>query len=273
MTFCVIGVFLFAADAYVCFFEYICSMKKYGLIGKKLGHSWSKKWFEDMFLREGISDAGYQLYEMPSLEHLLQWVSQEGIYGFNVTIPYKEEIIPLLDHLDAEAEGVGAVNCVAVDGGRLIGHNTDAPAFAQTLQPLLHPWHTRALILGTGGGAKAVAFALKQLGIDYTFVSRTSQKHPNAISYAEASVQAASTFLIINCTPAGMFPNNDTSPWPTTPPTLSHRHLCYDLVYNPPQTHFLQQAQQSGAATANGLAMLQQQAQLSWQIWLGSLNP
>jgi shikimate dehydrogenase len=151
----------------------------------------------------------------------------------------------------------------------MIGHNTDAPAFAQTLQPLLHPWHSQALILGTGGASKAVAYALQQLGISFTFVSRTPEKHPHAISYAAALDCCSQTYLIVNCTPAGMFPDVDQSPWPNTPP-LTERHLCYDLIYNPTKTRFLQQAKGCGASIVNGLAMLERQAQLSWQIWLDS---
>jgi len=249
-------------------FLYFCSMKKYGLIGKKLGHSWSKKWFEEMFSREDIRDAEYRLYEMPSVEGLHQWVTQEDLIGFNVTIPYKEEVIPLLDQLDEVAASIGAVNCVEVRDGRLIGHNTDAPAFSQTLQPLLKPWHTQshALILGTGGASKAVAYALRQLGITYALVSRTPQDHPSAISYDEALKLAKNNYLIINCTPAGMYPDIDATPWPDAS-ILSDKHLCYDLIYNPLKTRFLHEAESYGATITNGLAMLERQAQLSWHLW------
>ncbi len=241
-------------------------MKKYGLIGGKLGHSWSKRWFDEMFAREGIADAEYQLYEMPSVENLRLWASQEKIRGFNVTIPYKKAVIPLLDATDEMASTIGAVNCVEVRGGRLIGHNTDAPAFTQILQPLLQPWHTHALVLGTGGASKAVAYALGELGIAYCFVSRSPQDHPNSISYAEAASRLKESYLIVNCTPVGMFPNVDVSPW-SEASIFGNKHLCYDLIYNPAQTRFLQEAQRHGAATTNGLAMLERQAELSWQIW------
>ncbi len=241
-------------------------MKKYGLIGKKLGHSWSKRWFEEMFAREGIADAEYRLYEMTSVDHLRLWASQEKVLGFNVTIPYKQDVIPLLDAMDEVAATIGAVNCVEVREGQLIGHNTDAPAFTQTLQPLLRPWHTHALILGTGGASKAVSYALGELGIAYCFVSRRPQDHPNSISYAQAVSRAAESCLIINCTPVGMSPHVDASPWPDAY-CLNDKHLCYDLIYNPIQTRFLQEAESRGAATTNGLAMLERQAQLSWQFW------
>ncbi len=241
-------------------------MKQYGLIGKTLSHSWSRQWFEEMFGREGITDCRYSLYELPSVTRLREWVATNGISGLNVTIPYKEAVIPQLDEIDSIAESVGAVNCVAVTDGRLVGHNTDAPAFLETLQPLLQPYHRAALVLGTGGAAKAVAYALRQLGIEYLLVSRTPQQHPYAVSYDDAADLAASHLLIINATPVGMYPDMDDTPWPY-PHLLGERHLCYDLIYNPRTTRFLREAAANGAKTCGGLAMLERQAQLSWEIW------
>lgn len=241
-------------------------MKQYGLIGNPLSHSWSQRWFEAMFEREGISQAGYSLYPMPTLPDLRQWVADNHICGFNVTIPYKQAAIPYLDLLDEAASAVGAVNCVEVRGRRLIGHNTDAPAFLTTLQPLLQPHHTAALILGTGGAAHAVAYALQQLHIDYKLVSRTPGRHPHSISYTDAGLLTSSHLLLINATSVGMYPNIDDTPWPY-PHLLSERHLCYDLVYNPSPTRFLREAAAAGARTCGGLAMLERQAQLSWDIW------
>ncbi|MBO4599580.1 MAG: shikimate dehydrogenase [Bacteroidales bacterium] len=241
-------------------------MKHYGLIGKTLSHSWSQRWFEDMFEREGITHAQYRLYELPSVAHLRQWVSDNQLNGFNVTLPYKEEVIPHLDAVDEVAAAVGAVNCVEVQGDRLIGHNTDAPAFLSTLVPLLQPYHTSALILGTGGASKAVAYALHQLGIAYQFVSRHPQLHPQALSYRQAADIAATHLIIINATPVGMSPNVEGTPW-QHPAQLGARHLCYDLIYNPEATRFLQESAAQGAQTCGGLAMLQRQAQLSWDIW------
>lgn len=241
-------------------------MKQYGLIGKTLSHSWSRQWFEEMFGREGITDCRYSLYELPSVTRLREWVATNGISGFNVTIPYKEAVIPQLDEIDSVAEAVGAVNCVAVADGRLVGHNTDAPAFLETLQPLLQPCHRAALVLGTGGAAKAVGYALRQLGIEYLLVSRTPQQHPHAVSYDDAAGLAASHLLIVNATPVGMYPNVDGIPWPY-PHLLGERHLCYDLIYNPETTRFLREATAAGAHTCSGLAMLERQAQLSWEIW------
>ncbi len=241
-------------------------MKQYGLIGKTLSHSWSRRWFKEMFEREGITDCRYSLYELPSVAGLHEWVAANGISGFNVTIPYKEAVIPQLDEIDSIAESVGAVNCVAVTDGRLVGHNTDAPAFLETLQPLLQPYHRAALVLGTGGAAKAVGYALRQLGIEYLLVSRTPQQHPHAVSYDDAAGLAASHLLIVNATPVGMYPNVDGIPWPY-PHLLGKRHLCYDLIYNPETTRFLREATAAGAHTCGGLAMLERQAQLSWEIW------
>ncbi len=244
-------------------------MKKYGLIGKSLTHSWSPKWFAEKFAHLGITDAEYRLYEMDSVVNLRQWAIQNQIDGFNVTIPYKEAVMESLDVVDPSARTIGAVNCVVREGTCLVGHNTDAPAFAQTLAPLLRPWHTQALVLGTGGAAKAVTYALGTLGIEATLVSRTPQSHPGAISYSQASQRSSTHFLIVNATPVGMSRLAGLSPWPY-PHMLTPRHLCYDLVYNPSPTAFLIQAAQAGATVCDGLAMLHTQAELSWQLWTAS---
>ena len=153
------------------------SALRLGLIGNPLGHSWSQRWFEEMFRREGIADAFYGLFPLPTLDGLREWVLREGLAGFNVTIPYKEAVIPYLDELSEEARAIGAVNCVSVRNGLLTGHNTDAPAFRETLLPHLKPWHTRALVLGTGGAAKAVCHVLRGLGVEVTLVSRETKNY------------------------------------------------------------------------------------------------
>lgn len=242
-------------------------MKKYGLIGKPLGHSWSQQWFESMFACNGITDVQYRPYELDSIESLRDLVYSEEINGFNVTIPYKETVISYLDLLDGEARAIGAVNCVERCGNLLIGHNTDASAFRLTLEPLLQSHHASALILGSGGAAKAVAYALRQIGIDYTIVSRQPQLHSDAISYSDARILASSHFLIINTTPVGMSPCELDTPWPHVDMLDSTKHLCYDLIYNPLKTRFLLDAEQMGVRTINGLSMLECQAQLSWNIW------
>lgn len=245
---------------------YLCIMKKYGLIGCRLSHSWSQQWFEEMFRRECITDASYQLFELDSVNDLPCWAAENRLSGFNVTIPYKEAAVNHLDDVDSAARAIGAVNCVARCGSRLIGHNTDAPAFAETLRPLLAPEHRHALVLGTGGAAKAVVYALRQLGISATMVSRQPKLHPGSVSYAEAVALSQSHLLIVNATPVGMYPNVHNSPWPDFS-CIGAQHLCYDLIYNPSPTLFLSRAAQQGAATCGGLAMLYRQAELSWDIW------
>ena len=237
-------------------------MKKYGLIGRKLGHSLSQELFE----AQGFKDASYGLYEMESLDRLRQWVEQEHINGFNVTIPYKQEILPLLDAVDDTAAEIGAVNCVSVEGGRLVGHNTDAPAFQHTLEewlPVSELPHT-ALILGTGGAARAVAYALKQLGVEYRFVSRYPELHKDAASYDGLPLDV----LIINATPIGMYPDIDSTPLSLSAPCSPRPSLMvYDLIYNPSQTLLMREATACGAKVKNGLEMLRKQAEMSWDIW------
>lgn len=241
-------------------------MKRYGLIGEKLSHSQSPQWFGEMFRREGITDASYRLYEMDSVDNLRRWVFEDDILGFNVTIPYKETVMAHLDALDEAARAIGAVNCVVRQGDRLVGHNTDAPAFAETLAPLLRLWHSQALVLGTGGAAKAVAYALRGMDINCTMVSRSPDSHPGAVSYTQAAAMAATHMLIVNATPVGMYPHTAQNPWPDNG-VLGPRHLCYDLIYNPAPTLFLRLAAEQGAATINGTAMLHRQAVLSWELW------
>lgn len=237
-------------------------MRHYALIGRTLTHSYSKQLFD----AQHFADADYRLCAMPSVDGLRRWVEREGIDGFNVTNPYKQAVIPHLDALDAEARAIGAVNCVCVDGGRLIGHNTDAPAFRDTLER--GKWET-ALILGTGGAARAVAHALGQMGIPYRFVSRTPERHPDAIGYSQLSTfRFPPSTLIVNATPVGTFPDVDRSPLNFSelqPPTSGF--FVYDLVYNPSPTLLLRQAAAAGAATHDGLAMLHRQAALSWALW------
>ncbi|MBQ8704331.1 MAG: shikimate dehydrogenase [Bacteroidales bacterium] len=242
-------------------------MKHYALIGRTLTHSHSKRLFD----AQGFSDADYRLHPMPSLERLREWVAAEGIDGFNVTNPYKQAVIPLLDEMSPEARAIGAVNCVSVDGGRLTGYNTDAPAFRDTLSSFLSPLSTlhAAYILGTGGAAHAVAYALTQMGIPYTFVSRTPRKHPDAIGYPQlSSLLSPLPTLLVNATPVGTYPDIDASPLPSNfqLSTFNFQFL-YDLVYNPSPTLLLRQAAAAGAATCDGTAMLRRQAELSWDIW------
>lgn len=243
----------------------------YGLVGKCLSHSYSKVYFDEKIAKLGMDRHHYDLYELSTIDVVRDIVAKHQLSGFNVTIPYKETVLPYLDSLDAVAKEIGAVNTVKVirdTNGvlHLCGYNTDALAFLNTLKPLLKPWHTDALILGTGGAAKAVAWALRQLGIGYLFVSRTPEQRPDSIGYSE--LKDSTQLLIVNATPVGMFPNVDASPWPY-PDMLTQRHLCYDLIYNPSPTLFLRQAKQHEATIQDGLAMLHRQADLAFEIWEG----
>ena len=240
-------------------------MKHFALIGRALTHSYSKDYFD----AQHFADANYTLCPMPSLDGLRRWVEHDGIDGFNVTVPYKQEVIAHLDALSPEAEAIGAVNCVVVEEGRLIGHNTDAPAFLQTIQNSEFKIQN-SLILGTGGAAHAVAYTLEQLGIAYQFVSRTPGRHPNAIGYNQLpTLHFSLPTLIVNATPVGMYPDINSTPLPLTPLSLpSHSSLLvYDLVYNPSPTLLLRQAAALGAQTKDGLEMLHLQAALSWHLW------
>lgn len=238
-------------------------MKRFALIGKTLGHSYSQQWFSDLFARLGLTDHSYRLHEMMSLEGLRQLVDNEHIDGFNVTIPYKQAIIALLDDISPEANAIGAVNCVCVKDGRLTGHNTDAPAFKSCVRN-----NDFGVILGTGGAARAVSYALQQLGIGHCHVSRTPELHANAIGYAEAKSLALNTkhLALINATPVGMYPHVDESPWPW-PELLCRFGHVYDLIYNPSPTLLMRQAAAQGCTVSDGTDMLHRQAELSWQLW------
>ena len=241
-------------------------MKHFALIGTSLKHSYSKEYFD----AQHFADADYTLCEMPSLDR--RWVQECRLDGFNVTFPYKQQIINYLDAMSPEAERIGAVNCVVVDEGRLIGHNTDAPAFRQTLQSFLQSSNQaikQSFILGTGGAARAVAYALEQLGIPYRLVSRHPEQHPNALSYdrlTQAIKQSSNHTIIINATPASL---------PFTPPSLTQAItqssnqaiFVYDLNYNPSPTPLMEWASKMGARTCDGLEMLHLQAELSWHLW------
>lgn len=241
-------------------------MRQFGLIGYPLAQSFSKRYFTEKFLREGINDAGYGLFEIASISDFPQLLkTQPDLQGINVTIPYKQAVMPYLNELDEEAEAIGAVNCISIRNGILKGFNTDAPAFEQSLQPMLEPHHKKALVLGTGGAAKAIIFVLEKLGIAYQYVSRN--KKPGYFTYEELNGELMDEYkLIINCTPLGSFPKVDTAP--SIPyELLSPKHYLYDLVYNPALTQFLQKGKEQGAATKNGYDMLVGQAELSWEIW------
>ena len=246
-------------------------MDLYGLIGYPLGHSFSARFFTEKFRREGI-DASYRNFELEDIGELMELLAEvPEIKGFNVTIPYKQQILPYLTVISPQAREIGAVNTVRLihdDFGTISaieGYNTDAPAFARTVAPLLPIEAVSALILGTGGASKAVSAALSALGIDHKFVSRSPQEGQLSYSDLTPDVMAANK-LIVNTTPLGMSPNLDACP-PIPYEMLTESHVCYDLIYNPEQTLFMTRAKEKGAMVKNGLDMLHLQALLAWQIW------
>lgn len=240
-------------------------MAKYGLVGKRLDYSFSKRFFDAKFENENLPHS-FENIEIASVAEV-ETILKSGEYtGLTVTIPYKEQIIPYLDELSPEAAAIGAVNCVGIKHGKTIGYNTDAFGFHQSIKPFLTNQHERALILGTGGASKAVEHVLTQLGLIVFFASR-SPKATNEFSYDEINSHMLSACkLVINTTPVGTFPAMDEHvPFPFE--YLTNDHLVVDLIYNPEQTAFLKKARLAGATTLNGLSMLQEQALKAWSIW------
>lgn len=238
----------------------------YGIIGYPLSHSFSPGYFREKFRQLGI-DATYDAFPLAAITGLPALLEQHaGLQGLNVTIPYKQSVMAYLDELDATAEAVGAVNCIRIRDGKLKGFNTDTIGFANSLKPLLGKEHNHALILGTGGAAKAVVYALQQLGITYKLVSRTG----GDLRYEDLNRELIESHqLIINTTPLGMYPAVDQAPdLPYS--LLGPGHLLYDLVYNPEETLFLQRGKAQGAVIKNGYDMLIGQAEAGWAIWNAS---
>lgn len=240
-------------------------MDKYGIIGYPLGHSFSRAFFTEKFQREHI-DAEYVNFEIPSADMLPGIVqTNSNLCGLNVTLPYKEAVIPMLDELSDEAKEIGAVNVIRVRDGRLKGFNSDIIGFMDSIRPLLKPWHQHALVLGTGGASRAIRVGLQRLGIEWTYVSRTPA--PGRLTYADLTPEFMEHYqVIVNCSPVGMFPHVDACP-DIPYQLLTHRHLLYDLVYNPQETLFLKRGAEHGAAVKNGLEMLHLQALASWRFW------
>jgi len=242
--------------------------KKLGLIGYPLTHSFSEKYFAQKFEKEQIKQYQYQNFELSDLEQFPNLlIENPDLIGLNVTIPYKEKVLKYVDYQSDVVKNVGAANTLVIDKDKKISaYNTDVYGFTESIKPLLQAFHKKALILGTGGAAKAVAYALKQLQIDYYFVSRTPAGKLQ-IGYQDLNRKLVSEHLIIiNTTPLGTFPNvNEKPDFPFD--FITNKHLFYDLIYNPAQTQFLKEAKKQGAITYNGLKMLQLQAEKSWKIW------
>ena len=244
-------------------------MDKYGLIGYPLEHSFSRNYFNEKFRNERI-DAEYDNFEIPSIENLKEVLEiTPNLRGLNVTIPYKEEVIRYLDELSAEARAIGAVNVIRVThkGSKTVlkGFNSDVIGFTRSIESMLEPLHRKALILGTGGAAKAVGYGLKSLGLGTLFVSRTAR--PGVITYNDVTPDLIRSHkVIVNCTPLGMYPHVDSCP-PLPYEAMDSHTLLYDLLYNPDETLFMQKGRQQGAITKNGLEMLLLQAFASWEMW------
>ena len=242
-------------------------MKRFGLIGKKLGHSYSAKYFAEKFEREGLLECDYSLYELPEIECVKEFMLTPDLVGFNVTIPYKQQIIPYLDALDAQAREVGAVNCVKIErDGRRVGYNTDVDGIRLSLDKLLGDEKVgSALVLGTGGASQAVQYVLRERGINYKVVSREKGKADLTYDDLTQEVMAAHR-LIINASPVGMYPACENCP-DIPYAMLSGSHFLFDLVYNPLTTRFMELGAEQGAATLSGIDMLYAQAESAWRIW------
>ncbi len=241
-------------------------MRQFGLIGYPLSHSFSKKFFSDKFIAENILDAQYELYPIEKIEQFPDLVkSLPNLVGINVTIPYKEKVMQYLDHLSDVVAETGACNCIHHVEGKLTGYNTDVIGFEKSLLKKLNSTHQKALVLGTGGAAKAVFYVLRKLGIEYLVVSRNGGG--TALSYQELNVKILDEYtLIINTTPLGMHPHVEAAP-DIPYEFISSKHYLFDLVYNPAKTVFLTKGEKQGAAIENGADMLIDQAEASWEIW------
>lgn len=270
-------------------------MRLFGLIGYPLGHSFSKKYFTEKFLTEGIADCRYELFPIENIAGLPSVLATHpDLCGLNVTIPYKEQVLPYLDEAGQTAL-IGACNCILIRGGKLYGYNTDVAGFRESFRPGLRPTDRHALILGTGGASKAVAYALGELGIGFRYVSRggagpltagsasTPAAGPGnaalhyrsgpegpALRYEDVTPELLETYtVLINCSPVGTFPHVDEAP--SLPyAALSSRHYLFDLVYNPEKTRFLSEGEARGAVIRNGYDMLRLQAEEGWKIWNGA---
>mgnify|MGYP001233951919 CR=1 FL=1 len=245
---------------------------RYGLLGKSLNHSHSPALFAQRFKREGLDSASYSLFELDDISQFHTWLYEienrlGTLNGLNVTVPYKESIVPLLKGLSREALAIGAVNAIKpMRGQGWIGHNTDAQGFLNSIRPFLRSDHERALIIGNGGAARAVRHGLKELGIQVIHVTRKDVAWPS-VRYADLSPEAVHHYkLIVHCTPVGTYPNvHESVPFPWT--GVTPQHLVVDLIYNPVETQFLQEARLRGAETMNGRDMLHAQAEAAWRWW------
>jgi len=243
-------------------------MRKFGLIGKNISYSFSKNYFNIKFEDESIQDTSYENFDIENITLFPSIVkNNEHLKGLNVTIPYKELIIPYLDMLDKKAKEIGAVNTIKISQtGKLKGYNTDYLGFKKSLIPHIKRHHKKALVLGTGGASKAIIYALQKMKIDYNIVSRTITKNVSFTYNSLTENIIKSHQIIVNCTPLGTSPNiNDCPNIPYT--ALTNQHILFDLIYNPEETLFLKKGKEKNAIIINGLQMLQLQANKAWEIW------
>ncbi|WP_273566465.1 shikimate dehydrogenase family protein [Maribacter halichondriae] len=240
--------------------------KRFGLIGRNISYSFSQGYFTKKFEKLCLEGHSYENFDLKDIEEFPELINNENnLKGLNVTIPYKEAIIPYLDILGTKAKKIGAVNTIKFTKKGLKGYNTDIYGFKKSITPFLKKHHTRALILGTGGASKAVAFVFDEIGMGYTFVSRNA--HNGQISYGDLDEKMLEDFtVLVNCTPLGTHPNIDDRP--NIPyGYLSEKHLLFDLIYNPIKSAFLKEGEKQGATICNGLRMLELQAEKAWRIW------
>jgi shikimate dehydrogenase len=238
---------------------------RFGLVGKDISYSFSKGYFTEKFEQLGLSNHSYENFDLEEITAFKNINTQKDISGLNVTIPYKEAIIPYLDKLDGAAKAIGAVNTIKFTKDGSIGYNTDAYGFKASLAPLLKEYHKKALILGTGGASKAIAFVLMELGIEYQYVSRNPSK--NQLNYSDLKAVHFKEFqVVVNCSPVGTYPNINEKP--RIPYSFFNQtHILFDLIYNPQETAFLSSGKEKGATVQNGLPMLKHQAEKAWEIW------
>ena len=242
-------------------------MRRYGLIGYPLTHSFSQKYFTEKFEREGITDCTYSNFSLLQIGELTGVLADPELRGFNITIPYKQAVLDYLHYKNEVVAAIGACNCIRIEDGVLTGYNTDVVGFERSLVRHLAPHHRRALVLGTGGAAKAVEWVLQRLGIAYVSVTRRPRAGSADMSYDDVTAEVlAESTLIINTTPLGMYPHVEECP-PLPYEALTSRHYLFDLIYNPARTLFLRKGEERGAVVENGHDMLILQAEESWKIW------
>ena len=243
-------------------------MNVFGLIGYPLGHSFSKQYFTEKFDKEGIKDCVFEAFPIASINEFPSLLKNNpDLKGLCVTIPYKEQVLRYIDELSEEVKSIGATNSITIRSNKLVAYNTDIAGFRQSFKKLLQPHHTKALVLGTGGASKAVQYVLRELGIDYLIVSRSNSGADGFINYTAIDELLINEYtIVINCTPVGMWPNENNCP--AIPyEFISSRHYLYDLVYKPEETLFLKKGKDKNATTQNGYEMLVIQAEESWRIW------